>query len=181
MGPDTKRAAPDGRRLLALLREDLAGHWGELTRPGFQALAVHRLSTWARGRRPSALRQVAAWFCGLLGRVVRWRFGISLDPAARLGRRLTIGHQGSIYIGADVTIGDDCTVLQGTRIGGPHPGEGPVIGDRVHIGARATISGSARIGDDARIGPNASVTGDVPSGTTALARPSRVQRRPVGR
>jgi serine O-acetyltransferase len=178
MPAQTTRVAVDGTRLIRLLREDLDGHWRELSRPGFQALAVHRLGAWSSERRSTAARRLLRSVCALLARVVRWRFGISIDPSARLGRRLTIGHQGGIYLGADVTIGDDCTILQGVRIGGPRPGDGPTIGDRVHVGARARIVGPAHIGDDARIGPNVVVTEDVAPGTTALARPSRVQRRP---
>jgi serine O-acetyltransferase len=116
----------------------------------------------------------------LLAGLVRRRFGIELDPGAQLGRRLNVGHQGGIHIGPDVTMGDDCVILQGVRIGcsagRAHSGPGPRIGDRVHIGARAVVIGDVRIGDDVRIGPNVVVTDDVAAGVTAIARPSRIQK-----
>jgi serine O-acetyltransferase len=161
--------------LRGLLREDLDRHWRELSRPGFQAIAVHRIGVWARTQ-PTPVHRVVAVVCAGLARLVRRRFGIWIHPAAQLGRRLTIGHQGGIVIEADVTLGDDCTILQGARIGSDRPGPGPVIGDRVHVGARARIAGTARVGDDVRIGPNAVVLDEVPPRTTALARPGRTRR-----
>jgi serine O-acetyltransferase len=166
--------------LLTVLREDLQLHWSELSRPGFQALVAYRLGHGARRRRggaPPVLGRLSA----LLARFVRRRFGIELDAGAKLGRRLNVGHQGGIHIGPDVTMGDDCVILQGVRIGCsagvPGPGPGPRIGDRVHIGARAVVIGDVHIGDDARIGPNVVVTEDVTARVTAIARPSRVQKR----
>jgi serine O-acetyltransferase len=163
-----------------VLFEDLELHWGELSRPGFQALAAYRLGTRAERRRAGALR-VLGRLSALLVRLVRRRFGIEIDPVAQLGRRLNVGHQGGIHIGPDVRMGDDCVILQGVRIGCSSgvvdPGPGPRIGDRVHIGARAVIIGDVRIGDGARIGPNVVVTEDVAAGVTAIARPSKVQKR----
>jgi serine O-acetyltransferase len=173
--PGTIPAEPPPPRLRAVLREDLEGHWRELSRPGFQALAVHRIGAWARAR-PTPVGRFVGLLCVVVARLVRRRFGIWVHPDARLGRRLTIGHQGGIAIGANATIGDDCTLLQGARIGSDSPGPGPIIGDRVHVGARARVAGTARVGDDARVGPNAVVSDEVPPGTTALARPSRTRR-----
>jgi serine O-acetyltransferase len=174
MRPGTPGDARAAASLRAVLREDLDEHWRELSRPGFQALAVHRLGVWARTQ-PTPVRRVVELLCAILSRLVRRRFGIWVHPAARLGRRLTIAHQGGIAIGANATLGDDCTIMQGVRIGSDHIGPGPIIGDRVHVGARARIAGTARVGHDARVGPNAVVLDEVPTGATALARPGRIQ------
>jgi serine O-acetyltransferase len=178
--PARRARRPDEVGLLTVLREDLRLHWSELSRPGFQALVAYRLGHRARRRRGGAPGYLGR-LTGSLAWLARHRFGIEMDPRARIGRRLNVGHQGGIHIGPDVTMGDDCVILQGVRIGClaevPGPGPGPHIGDRVHIGARAVISGDVRIGDDARIGPNVWVTEDVAAGMTAIARPSRVQKR----
>jgi serine acetyltransferase len=169
--------------LLAMIREDRRHHWNEVTRPGFQALAIQRLGHWAHEHPDTAFASTVLGTCRLLTRYVRYRFGIELAPAAQLGRRLSVGHQGGIAIGADVTMGDDCAILQGTRIGRVEGeslnGPGPRIGHRVHVGARAIVRGDLAIGDDAKIGPNAVITASVPAGATALARPSQVKRLPT--
>jgi serine O-acetyltransferase len=119
--------------------------------------------------------------CRLFARLVRHRFGIAISPDARLGRRLMIGHQGGIVIGGGVSVGDDCAILQGARIGSVAPSAGarhgaPQIGDRVRIGARAVVQGAVCVGDDARIGPNAVVTSDVEAKVLAMAPTNRVVR-----
>jgi serine acetyltransferase len=181
---DRRSGAAGELGLLATIREDRRHHWNEFTRPGFQALAVQRLGHWAYSHPDATFAPMMGVSCRLLTRYVRYRFGIELAPSARLGRRLSFGHQGGISIGADVTMGDDCAILQGTRIGRVEgessDGPGPRIGHRVHVGARAIVRGDLDIGDDAKIGPNAVITTDVPSGATALARPSQVKRLPNG-
>ena len=170
--------------LLAMLREDHRHHWDELTRPGFQALAVQRFGHWAHQNPDAPLAPFLRVACGLLSRYVRIRFGIEMAASAHLGRRLSVGHQGGIVVGPDVTMGDDCALLQGARIGRaegePLDGPGPVLGDRVHIGARATVRGAVHIGNDAKIGPNAVILTDVAPGATAVARPSQIKRLAMG-
>lgn len=165
---------------LTLLQEDLRVHWNELTRPGFQALMVHRISRRAGRCSSPAFASLLKAISRSLARLVRYRFGIDLDARARLGRRLSIGHQGGIFVGPDVTIGDDCSLLQGARIGcranERETTPGPRIGHDVQIGARATVRGDIRIGDGVRIGPNAVVTTDVEPGAAAIARPSKTRR-----
>ena len=180
MTPHGQRADADGPDVLTLIREDLRHHWGEPTRPGFQALAVYRVRHRVHHRAAGPLTAVARVLLRPLDALVRYRFGISLDPTAELGRRLSIGHQGGIHIGRDVTMGDDCVILQGVRIGPDRDhgqdGGSPTIGHRVRIGARSHVRGDIRVGDDARIGPNAIIRTDVPAGATAVARPSKVVR-----
>lgn len=180
-GPLHRSDEPDAAGLLGILREDRRHHWNEFTRPGFQALAVQRLGHWAHRHPDAVLAPLLRVATRVLARYVRTRFGIELHPYAQLGRRLSVGHQGGILIGPDVRVGNDCAILQGTRIGRVEGealgGRGPVIGNRVHVGARATVRGDVEIGDDAKIGPNAVLTTDVAAGATALARPSQVRRR----
>ena len=180
MTPNGQRADADGPGVLTLIREDLRHHWGEPTRPGFQAIAIYRIRHLLHRDAAGPFAALAGLLLRPLDGLVRYRFGISLDPTAELGRRLSIGHQGGIHIGRNVTMGDDCAILQGVRIG-PERGDtgvggSPTVGHRVRIGARSHVRGDVRVGDEARIGPNAIITVDVPAGATAVARPSKVVR-----
>lgn len=181
MGSDGQRVVTDRAGLLTVLREDLAHHWGELSRPGFQALAVYRIRHRLRRQPPGPASAAADVLLRPLQGIVSRRFGIDIHPSAVLGRRLSVGHQGGIHIGPDVTMGDDCAILQGVRIGREDGDRvpGPTIGQRVHVGGRSQLHGEVHVGDDARIGPNAVVLVDVPPAATAVARPSKVQRAPA--
>jgi serine O-acetyltransferase len=167
--------------LLEVIREDLRTNFRELGRPGFQALLAYRLGSWAL-RRHGMRARFLRWIEPRLRAMVRWRVGIELHPQASLGRRISVGHQGGIYVGGDATMGDDCEILQGVHVGRfdaePAGGPGPIIGHRVRLGARSHLVGAIHIGDDARIGPNSIVISDVPSGATLIARPSKVRRLP---
>ena len=175
-----QRSEGSGPGVLALIREDLRRHWGDLTRPGFQALAIYRLRHRVHRDDAGPFAALARLLLRPLGGIMRFRFGITIHPTAELGMRPSIRHQGGILVGPNVTLGDDCEILQGVRIepSRAHSGSGgsPTIGNRVLIGARSQVCGEIRIGDDARIGPNAIITVDVPAGATAVARPSKVVR-----
>lgn len=168
-------AASDQSSLLDVLREDLSRHGGQWHRPGFHAVAVHRVTVWQR-RLPFPLRLPVAVACGLLYFVTRNLYGIELPGTTKIGRRLLIGHQSGIVVSQIATIGDDCMIRQNVTIGALGRGArvAPTIGDRVEIGPGAVILGGVRIGDGATIGPNAVVTTDVPAGARVVAPPSRI-------
>jgi serine O-acetyltransferase len=180
----------DGREpaLGTLLREDWATNRRHWAQPAVQALTVYRIGHWAEAD-PGPIGYFLRPTCRLLAAVIRRSFDIDLSPAANIGRRLEIGHQGGIIVGPGVTIGDDCVMLQGNRIGcfDRHPvsdGAGSCetrIGDRVIFGAGATVDGPVSVADDARVGPNAVVRRDVESGAVAMAPSSRMDRAPSRR
>ena len=98
--------------LRTLLREDLAAHRGDWTRPGFRAVAVHRFGVWRMGLRSKMLRAPFSVAYRLLFRRVRNRYGIELPYSVRLGRRVVIEHQSGIVIHGNCVIGDDCVIRQ---------------------------------------------------------------------
>jgi serine O-acetyltransferase len=164
------------RATAALIRDDY-GAYGQRAwaLPGFQALAVHRFGMWADGLRRG--RKVARVAYMVLWRLVASIYGIELSQGlVQVGRRLVIGHQGGIVVGAS-EIGDDCVIRQGVTVGIKRPGgDRPVLGDRVDVGAGAVIIGGVRIGNDVKIGANAVVTEDVADGSRVFAPKSVVVR-----
>ena len=161
--------------LLEILREDLERHGGQWHRPGFHAVALHRIATWQRGL-PLPLRYPVMLAYGALYFVTRNLYGIELPRTTRIGRRLLIGHQSGIVVSEIATIGDDCVIRHNVTIGVPQWGDGraPTIGDRVEIGAGAVILGDITIGDGALIGSNAVVMTDVPAGARVVAPAPRI-------
>lgn len=157
------------------VREDLAAH-GDITAPGFHAIAVHRLGVW-RLRLPKWARWPFTLLYYPLSLVVRNVYGIEMNSSTRIGRRVKIGHQSGIVLSHKAVIGDDCLIRQNVTIGAARGQRGaPVLGNRVDVGAGAVIIGDITIGDDAQIGPNAVVMVSVPAGATAFAPPAKVMQ-----
>jgi serine O-acetyltransferase len=166
--------------LLRQIAEDWKAHGRDWTRPGFQAIAIHRFGNWRMGIRPKLLRAPASVLYRALFRGVRNFYGIELPYSARVGRRVVIEHQSGIVVHGNTTIGDDCIIRQGVTLGNrtlDHPFDAPRLGDRVNVGAGAKILGAVSIGDDAQIGANAVVRSDVPPGALAAGNPARIVSR----
>jgi serine O-acetyltransferase len=164
--------------LIAQLVEDWQTHGRDSTRPGFQALAVHRFGNWRMRVGPKVVRAPFSILYRILYRGVRNFYGIELPYTARVGRRVTIEHQSGIVIHGGAEIGDDCVIHQDVTIGNRRPDrpfDAPKIGNRVNIGAGAKVLGAVHVGADARIGANAVVLDDVPGGALAVGIPARVR------
>jgi len=162
--------------LLAQIAEDWRAHGRDWTRPGFQALALHRFGNWRMGLQPKVVRAPFSLIYRALIVGVRNFYGIELPYTTRVGRRVVFEHQGGIVIHGGASIGDDCILRQGVTLGNrklDRPFDAPRIGARVNVGAGAVILGAVSIGDDARIGANAVVLSDVPPGATAVGVPAR--------
>jgi serine O-acetyltransferase len=158
------------------LREDLRAHDNDWTRPGFQAVAVHRFGNWRMTVQPKALRAPLSVAYRALYRGVRNFYGIELPYSVKLGRRVVIEHQGDIVVHGDAQIGDDCVIRQGVTIGNKNieqPRDAPKLGDRVNVGAGAKILGAVKVGDDSAIGANSVVVKDVPAGISVVGVPAR--------
>ena len=168
----------DFRQLVELIREDYRTQNREWTRPGFRAVAVHRFGVWVDTvGRPWLLHAVLKRIYNFLYVYVRNHYSIELPLTTKIGRRLTIGHQGGIVIHFYSQIGDDCTILQNVTLGAASNAtieRAPILGDRVEVGCGAAIIGGVVIGNDVRIGPNAVITMNVPAGSTVVAPPPRI-------
>jgi serine O-acetyltransferase len=170
-------SSTDDMSLLALVREDLGVHGGELSAPGFQALAVYRFGHVARTR-PGFVGSAMRFVHRALFVFVRNVYGIELHASTVVGRRLEIGHEHGIVVHPDAVLGDDCVLRHNVTIGRGVADEddepAPRFGDRVKLSPGAVVLGGVTVGDDVRIGPNTFVTSDVPSGAHVLEPPTRV-------
>ena len=166
---------PPGVGFLALLREDLRTHDGNIFEQGFWAVAVHRFGNWRMGIRPKILRAPFSILYRMLFKFVEWTCGITLGYTVRLGRRVRIWHHGGMVLNA-YSIGDDVHIRQNTTFGIARREEKyqlPVIEDRVDIGCGACILGPITVGHDSKVGANAVVLNDVPAGATVVGVPAR--------
>ena len=182
-----KRIASLGE-LGRLVREDLRCNGG-VSYPGFQAVALYRFGVWKDGIGPKLLRVPFTLLYRFLYIFVRNVYGIELPHTARIGRRLTVGHQHGITVHGNSVIGDDCLIRQGVTLGQDRPTPGvlvenvpaPTLGDRVEVGAGAMLVGGITVGDGVRIGPNAVVMTNVPAGAIVAAPPARIMALPPKR
>ncbi|MFM2417357.1 MAG: hypothetical protein RL385_2080 [Pseudomonadota bacterium] len=164
--------------LWTLLREDFAAHERDLSRPGFQALAVYRMGVARMGIKSRLIRAPLSVLYRVLFRTVRNLYGIEVPYTAQVGRRVVLEHQHGIVIHGHSVIGDDCVLRQGVTLGNRHmhaPLSAPVLGRGVNVGAGAKILGHVHIGDGANIGANAVVLSDVPDGGLAVGVPAVVR------
>ena len=172
------------RGLVQLIREDYWTHNSELSRPGFHAIATHRIGVWLR-HMPRPVRAVLGPVHRLMYVWVRNLYGIELSGTAVVGRRVCFPHQGGIVIHPNARIGDDCLIRQNVTVGAlnnERVTEAPVLGDRVELGAGAAVIGRVKVGDDVRVGPNAVVMASVPAASTVIApRSLRLQLAPRAR
>ena len=164
-----------------LIQEDWRANGRDWSKPGFRALFVYRFGVWRMSIRYKILRAPFSLIYRFLFRRVRNRYSIELPYTVKIGRRLTIEHQGAIVFHGNARLGNDCIIRQGVTLGNRNmnkPFEAPVLGDRVNIGAGAKILGGIRIGDDATIGANAVVLKDVADHMTVVGIPAQPIRTP---
>ena len=162
--------------LFAQIREDWVAHGRDWTKPGFRAVAVHRLGVW-RMRLPQPFRAPMSVLYRILFRRCRNIYGIELPYSAAVGRRVVVEHQGGIVVHGNCVLGDDCIIRQGVTLGNKsldRPADAPRLGRRVNVGAGAKILGLVHVGDDAAVGANAVVLKDVPAGRVAAGVPAKL-------
>lgn len=164
---------------VALIREDLRTHGGNILEQGFWALAVHRFGNWRMSIRPKLLRAPFSLMYKFFFKWVEWTCGISLPYTVPVGRRVRIWHHGGMILNAR-RIGNEVHIRQNTTFGvarRDHNEQLPTIQDGVDIGCGACILGEITIGKHAVIGANAVVLDDVPAYGVAVGVPARVIRR----
>lgn len=171
------------RGLAAVVGEDLRAHEGDWTRPGFQALAVHRFGRFALALPFGPSRVAARGLHRALFRFCRNIYGIELPAEAAIGRRVVFEHQHGVVVHGRSIIGDDCVLRQGCTLGMRRmssPLDAPVLGNRVELGAGAVVLGAVHVGDGAMVGANAVVLRDVPAGALAVGAPARIMAARAG-
>lgn len=96
----------------------------------------------------------------------------------KIGGGLRIYHAYGCVIAAE-SIGEHCSILQGTTIGNGRKNErtnatNPIIGDHVIIHANTVLFGGIEIGDNVKVGANATVHVDVPSDSTVVGNSKKI-------
>lgn len=153
-----------------------------VTNPALWCVACYRLGRWVYGEDPPRLAAPLARAAYLassaaLGLLLE----MYIDPQARIGEGLYIGHVGGVHIDPDAVIGKRCDIAHQVTIGtsaGGRPGA-PTIGDDVYIGTGAKVVGRIAVGDNARIAANSLVMTNVPENATAIGVPARTMRAPA--
>jgi serine O-acetyltransferase len=168
----------EGLSLREVLTEDFETYGRGLGEPGLWAVAVHRLGS-RIDQTPAALRRPLGVAHKLLFTAVDWVWGINLPRTTRLGRRVRIWHNGSIWLNAR-SIGNDVQIRHDTTLGSVHLRDSdrsdqlPVIEDRAEIGSGACVLGPITLGRGAVVGANAVVLQSVPPEATVFGVPARI-------
>lgn len=160
-----------------VIKEDWVTNGRDWTKPGFQALAVHRFGNWRMKINRKVLRAPFSVIYRALYRRIRNTYGIDLPYTVQLGRRVRIEHQSGIIIHGNSIIGDDSIIRQGVTLGNRYldkPYDAPKLGNRVNVGAGAKLLGNISIGDGANIGANCVVLIDVPNNATIVGIPGKL-------
>jgi serine O-acetyltransferase len=177
--PSTDQRAADDLSLREVLTEDFTAYGRNLGEPGFWAVAVHRFGTRADHIESALLRRPAEVAHKLLFTAIDWIWGINLPKTTRVGRRVRIWHNGSIFLNAR-SIGNDVQIRHDTTMGAVHLADSakadhlPVIEDGAEIGSGACILGQVTLGRGAVVGANSVVLQSVPPGATVFGVPGRI-------
>jgi serine O-acetyltransferase len=166
---------PTGIGFLALLREDLKTHDGNVWEQGFWAVATHRFGNWRMGRN-RLIRPLFTIQYRVMSKLVEWLCGISLPYTVKLGRRVRIWHHGGMILHAR-SIGDDVHIRQNTTFGVVRRNENraiPTIEDRADLGCGVCVLGAVRVGHDSAVGANSVVLRDIPPFSVAVGAPAKV-------
>ena len=105
-----------------------------------------------------------------------YKYGFQIG--GKIGKGFFIGHFGTIVVGEEVIIGNNCNIAHGVTIGLTRRGEkigAPIIGNEVWIGANAIIVGKIIIGNNVLIAPGAYVNFDVPENSIVIGNPGTIK------
>ena len=177
--PPTDDRPADDLSLGEILAEDFATYDRSLVEPGFWAVAVHRFGRRLRQVGPAPVRRPLEVTHKLLFTAIDWVWGINLPPSTRVGRRVRIWHNGSIFLNAR-SIGNDVQLRHDTTLGAVRVKDGarpeclPIIEDEADIGSGACILGGVTLGRGAVVGANTVVLQSVPPGVTVFGVPARI-------
>lgn len=142
-----------------------------LTYPGMRALFWHRIAHYLASKNHSLL-------AAMVSNHSTRKTGISIAPAAKIGKRVFIDHGVGVVIGETAVVEDDVTILHGVTLGSRHPEDmgrrHPYVKKGAYLGSNAQILGPITIGCESKIGAGAIVLKDVPDQATAVGNPARV-------
>ncbi len=142
-----------------------------LSRVGFHATLMYRISRWLKKRRMPYL----SYPLMVLNQTIT---GAELSHNADIGPGLRILHPMGIYVGSDVKVGFRSTFNQGAAIS-KSMREGsaePEIGNYLQLSPGAKIMGGVKVGDRVQVGPNSVLISDSESDERVMGVPAK----PIG-
>ena len=121
-------------------------------------------------------------FSKILEYIIRILYASDISYKASIGGGLVFSHGHDIVIGADVKIGENCTIFNGVTLGNKNlefssEGNQPTVGNNVIISTGAKILGPVNIGNNVIIGANSVVLNDVPTNSIAVGIPALVKKK----
>ena len=141
---------------------------------GWQYMKVWRKANYYQNR-----NRVLYFLYGWLLYRKSLKYGFQISPQANIGKGLYIGHFGTVVVGNEVIIGDNCNLSPNVVIGRTNRGAqkgSPHIGNQVWIGSGSIIVGNIKIGDNVLVAPNSYINFDVPSNSIVVGNPGTIQR-----
>jgi serine O-acetyltransferase len=142
--------------------------------PGIRAVVLFRLATYLSSRGMTVIP-------ALISVRILSKAGADIRVGAQIGPGLVMRHPIGVVIGHEVTIGEDCTILQnvtlGERLGVEDDHRCPIVGSRVTLCAGCVVTGPVMVGDNAIVAANAVVLQNVPADALALGIPATTRRR----
>lgn len=140
------------------------------TYPGFRALYKYRIAHWFYVHKMKFIASV-------ISKRARFKTGVEIHPAAKIGRGVFIDHGAGVVIGETTEIGNNVTIYQGVTLGGTGKDTGkrhPTIEDDVMISAGAKVLGPFTVGKGSKIGAGSVVLKEVPPYSTVVGVPGRI-------
>jgi serine O-acetyltransferase len=179
---DFIKALPSIRDILdkdldAVLNHDPAAKNKEevvLAYPGFEALAVYRLSHYL-------YKHDVPFIPRIMSENVHSRTGIDIHPGATIGAYCSIDHGTGLIIGETTIIGEHVSLYHNVTLGARSvtpefrgKKRHPTIGSNVIIYPGATVLGDIEVGDNSLIGGNVFLLNDCPANSKLYAIPPEV-------
>ncbi len=152
---------------LRKLKKDFAGYVSGLSIYHFPLVLVfshtfHMVFFYRAGKALSTIPIVGILIRYFFEYFIRIFFSSDISLKSSIGSGLRFEHGQDIVIGADVTIGENCKILNGVTIGGKDPflpstNNQPDIGNNVVLSTGSKILGSIQIGNGVIVGANSVV------------------------
>ena len=144
-----------------------------LTYGGFHALIRYRFAHFFH-------RHGLKLLARMISQRARFRTGIEIHPAAKIGQGVFIDHGTGVVIGETAEVGNGVIIYQGVTLGGTGKDKGkrhPTVGDNVMISSGAKVLGPITVGEGSKIGAGSVVLKDVPPHSTVVGVPGRVVKQ----
>ncbi len=121
--------------------------------------------------------KLASKFYKLLSRRYALKLGFEIPPNV-FDKGLKIIHSGAVVINGGSRVGENCTIIGSTCLGGKNGSGGPTIGNDCELGMFCCVIGDIRIGNSVKIGAGAVVVKECLEDDVSLAGvPAKIVKR----